>query len=102
VQVPQEICKWFEDDSWQIVDHRNKQPSSWVAQMNLPIQKLARDDANVVRIQHNISGQPVIIVAGISDRGAEAASEVVYLQIKQVVVSTTLPTSEVCALRTRA
>lgn len=63
---------------WRIVDHRNQQPSPWAVQMNLPIQDLARDYAIVARIHDNTTGQPVIIVAGITDQGTEAASEVVY------------------------
>jgi hypothetical protein len=66
------------ESSWQIVDHRSQQPSPWAVQMNLPIQNLARDYAIVARIHDNTTGQPVIIVAGISDQGTEAAGEVVY------------------------
>jgi len=36
------------------------------------------DYAIVARIHDSITGQPVIIVAGILDKGTEAASEVLY------------------------
>jgi hypothetical protein len=39
---------------------------------------LVTDYAIVARIHDNMTGQPVIIVAGILDKGTEAASEVLY------------------------
>lgn len=39
--------------------------------------KLAKDYAIVARIHDNVTGQPVIILAGILGEGTEAASEVV-------------------------
>ena len=46
--------------------------------MDLSMQNLVRDYAIVARIHDATTGQPVIVVAGISDQGTEAASEVVY------------------------
>ena len=66
------------DGWWGIVDHRNAQQNPWTIQMSLPSQNLATDYAIVARIHDETTGQPVIIVAGISDQGTEAASEVVY------------------------
>ena len=66
------------DGWWGIVDHHNQQQSRWKIQMSLPIENLASDYAIVARIHDETTGQPVIIVAGISDQGTEAASEVVY------------------------
>ena len=39
---------------------------------------LVTDYAVIARIHDNMTGQPVIIVAGILDKGTEAASEVLY------------------------
>ena len=80
LRITQGLHYGFEtkDGFWQVVDHSNKQKSPWEVQMNLPVQNLARDYAIVARIRDNTTGQPVIIVAGISDQGTEAASEVVY------------------------
>jgi len=80
LRITQGLRYGFEikDGSWLIVDHYNEQQAPWVVRMNLPVQNLARDYAIVARIHDNNTGQPVIIVAGISDQGTEAASEVVY------------------------
>ena len=80
LRITQGLRYGFEgkDGWWGIVDHRNKQQSPWKIQMSLPIQNLATDYAIVARIHDDTTGQPVIIVAGISDQGTEAASEVVY------------------------
>jgi hypothetical protein len=39
---------------------------------------LSRDYAIVARIHDNITGQPVIIAAGISEEGTESAGEILY------------------------
>jgi len=67
-----------EDGVWRITDRRSKQPTPWFVQMDQPIQSLTQDYAIVARIRDTMTGQPVIIVAGLSDQGTEAASEVVY------------------------
>jgi len=66
------------DGLWRVTDRRSKQPSPWAVQMNQPVQNLKVDYAIVARIHDSTTGQPVILVAGISDQGTEAASEVVY------------------------
>jgi hypothetical protein len=69
----------FEDSGgfWRLVDHTGKQ-GPWTVKRELPIQKLTVDYAIVARIHDKTTGEPVIIVAGISDQGTEAASEVAY------------------------
>jgi hypothetical protein len=80
LRITQGLHYGFEtkDGIWRVVDHRNQQQRSWAVQMNQPVQSLARDYAIVARIHDDTTGQPVIIAAGISDQGTEAASEVVY------------------------
>ena len=79
LRITQDLRYGFEgkEGSWQIIDHRNKQ-AFWAVKMDLSMQNLVRDYAIVARIHDATTGQPVIVVAGISDQGTEAASEVVY------------------------
>jgi hypothetical protein len=79
LRITQGLSYGFEgkEGSWQILDHRNKQVF-WAVKMDLSMQNLVRDYAIVARIHDATTGQPVIVVAGISDQGTEAASEVVY------------------------
>jgi hypothetical protein len=79
LRITQGLRYGFEgmEGSWQIIDHRNKQVF-WAVKMDLSMQNLVRDYAIVARIHDATTGQPVIVVAGISDQGTEAASEVVY------------------------
>jgi hypothetical protein len=62
-----------------IVDHRNPKKAGWGITLTDP--NLVTDYAVVARIHDNMTGQPVIIVAGIMDKGTEAASEVLYNQV---------------------
>ena len=59
-----------------IVDRKNPKQTAWG--INLTDRNLVADYAVVARIHDNMTGQPVIIVAGILDKGTEAASEVLY------------------------
>ena len=61
-----------------IVDRRNPKQSSWGIAGNVTYRNLLTDYAIVARIHDNMTGQPVIVVAGILDKGTEAASEVLY------------------------
>lgn len=69
----------FENDGQQqtLVDRRSSPHRFWVLDWQVPNKKLAKDYAIVARIHDNVTGQPVIIVAGILGEGTEAASEVV-------------------------
>ena len=61
-----------------LVDRKSGDKTSWATAWDLPYQKLSRDYAIVARIHDNTTGQPVIIAAGISEEGTEAAGEILY------------------------
>ncbi len=61
-----------------IVDRKSPQQTSWATAWDLPYQKLSRDYAIVARIHDATTGQPVIVAAGISEEGTEAAGEILY------------------------
>jgi hypothetical protein len=59
-----------------IIDRKSPSRTAWG--IDLTDRNLATDYAVVARIRDETTGQPVILVAGILDKGTEAASEVVY------------------------
>ena len=59
-----------------VVDRRNAIKRSWQLERQ-PDGRLTRDFAIVARIRDRVTGQPVIIIAGILGPGTEAASELV-------------------------
>jgi hypothetical protein len=61
-----------------LVDRKSPAQTTWATAWDLPYQKLSRDYAIVARIHDSTTGQPVIIAAGISEEGTEAAGEVLY------------------------
>jgi hypothetical protein len=61
-----------------IVDRKSQKQTTWATAWDLPYEKLSRDYAIVARIRDNTTGQPVIIAAGISEEGTEAAGEILY------------------------
>jgi len=61
-----------------LVDRKSPNSASWNLQLDASHRNLVRDYAIVARIRDNITGQPVIIVAGIMGSGTEAAGEVLY------------------------
>lgn len=61
-----------------IVDRKSPKQTSWATAWDLPYQKLSRDYAIVARIHDNTTGRPVIVAAGISEEGTEAAGEILY------------------------
>ena len=61
-----------------LVDRKSPAQTTWATAWDLPYQKLSRDYAIVARIHDNTTGQPVIIAAGISEEGTEAAGEILY------------------------
>ena len=64
----------------EVVDRLSSPKRSWALQWQVPGQSLARDYAVVARIHDKVTGEPVIILAGILGEGTEAASEVVSNQ----------------------
>jgi|SRR5271165_906748 len=61
-----------------LVDRNSTGKTTWATAWDLPYQKLSRDYAIVARIHDKTTGQPVIIAAGISEEGTEAAGEILY------------------------
>ncbi len=66
------------DGVQRVVDRKNPKETAWGLSGNLAYRNFITDYAIVARIHDNVTGQPVIIVGGILDRGTEAASEVLY------------------------
>ena len=60
-----------------IVDRKSLKNTTWFTAWDLPYQKLARDYAIVARFRDTLTGQPVVIAAGISEEGTEAAGELI-------------------------
>lgn len=79
LRITQDLPLGFEIDhpSSKIVDRKDPQKRSWTYQWQVPNTALAQDYAIVARFHDNVTGQPVIVLAGILAEGTEAASEVV-------------------------
>jgi hypothetical protein len=60
-----------------IVDRKSSIRTQWFTAWDLPYEKLARDYAIVARYRDSLTGQPVVIAAGISEEGTEAAGELI-------------------------
>lgn len=58
-------------------DSASNEKSQWFTAWDLPYEKLARDYAIVARYRDSLTGQPVVIAAGISEEGTEAAGELI-------------------------
>jgi hypothetical protein len=80
MRITQDLPFGFEYDSQvrRLVDRKSAPKRSWTLEWQVPYTKLAKDYAIVARIHDNVTGQPVIILAGILGEGTEAASEVVF------------------------
>jgi hypothetical protein len=65
------------DGIQKLVDRKNPQ-RFWTVQRDATGRRVATDYAIVARIHDNVTGEPVIIAAGIMGEGTEAASEVLY------------------------
>jgi hypothetical protein len=79
MRITQDLPFGFEYDSQtrRLVDRKSPQKRFWTLQWQVPYTKLAKDYAIIARIHDKVTGQPVIILAGILGEGTEAASEVV-------------------------
>ena len=80
LRVTQKLRFGFEskDGVALLVDRKSPQQTSWATAWDLPYQKLSRDYAIVARMHDPVTGQPVIVAAGISEEGTEAAGEILY------------------------
>jgi hypothetical protein len=80
MRITQDLPFGFQYDSQvrKLVDRKSPQKRFWTLQWQVPYTKLAKDYAIIARIHDNVTGQPVIIFAGILGQGTEAASEVVF------------------------
>ena len=80
LRVTQKLRFGFESKNGDalLVDRKSGDKTTWATAWDLPYQKLSRDYAIVARIHDNTTGQPVIIAAGISEEGTEAAGEILY------------------------
>ena len=61
-----------------LVDRKGSNSASWNLQRDASGRNIVRDYAIVARIHDSITGQPVIVIAGILGSGTEAAGEVLY------------------------
>jgi hypothetical protein len=79
MRITQDLPIGFEYDNHvrKVVDRKSVPRRFWTLQWQVPGKSVARDYAVVARIHDQVSGQPVIILAGILGEGTEAASEVV-------------------------
>ena len=80
LRVTQKLRFGFESKNGDalLVDRKSGEKTTWATNWDLPYQKLSKDYAIVARIHDNTTGQPVIIAAGISEEGTEAAGEILY------------------------
>jgi hypothetical protein len=80
LRVTQKLRYGFESKNGDalLVDRKSGDKTTWATAWDLPYQKLSKDYAIVARIRDNTTGQPVIIAAGISEEGTEAAGEILY------------------------
>lgn len=79
LRITQDLPFGFEFDSQArgIVDRKSPTQRFWGYPWKVPHTELTQDYAMVARIHDNVTGEPVIILAGIMAEGTEAASEVV-------------------------
>jgi len=78
LRVTQKLRFGFESKEGEALLVDRKKQTAWATAWDLPYQKLSRDYAIVARIHDSTTGQPVIIAAGISEEGTEAAGEILY------------------------
>ncbi len=79
MRITQDLPIGFEYDNHvrKVVDRTSSPKRIWTLQWQVPGKSLARDYAVVARLHDKVTGEPVIILAGILGEGTEAASEVV-------------------------
>jgi hypothetical protein len=80
MRITQDLPIGFEYDNHhlrEVVDRTTSPKKFWMLEWQVPGNSLARDYAVVARLHDKVTGEPVIILAGILGEGTEAASEVV-------------------------
>jgi hypothetical protein len=79
MRITQDLPMGFEYDNHvrEVVDRKSAPKKIWTLQWQVPGKSLARDYAIVARLHDTVTGEPVILLAGILGEGTEAASEVV-------------------------
>ena len=79
MRITQDLPIGFEFDNHvrKIVNRKSSPKGIWTLQWQVPGKSLARDYAVIGRLHDKVTGQPVIVLAGILGEGTEAASEVV-------------------------
>jgi hypothetical protein len=79
MRMTQDLPIGFEYDNHvrRVVDRKSAPQRIWTLQWQVPGKSLARDYAVVARLHDKVTGEPVIILAGILGEGTEAASEVI-------------------------
>jgi hypothetical protein len=79
MRITQDLPIGFEYDNHvrEVVDRKSAPKKIWTLQWQVPGKNLSRDYAIVARLHDTVTGEPVIILAGILGEGTEAASEVV-------------------------
>ena len=79
MRITQDLPMGFEyaNHVREVVDRKSTPKKIWTLQWQVPGKSLSRDYAIVARLHDTVTGEPVIILAGILGEGTEAASEVV-------------------------
>jgi len=80
MRITQDLPIGFEYDNRhvrEVVDRTTSPKKNWILEWQVQGKSLARDYAVVARLHDKVTGEPVIILAGILGEGTEAASEVV-------------------------
>jgi hypothetical protein len=80
LRVTQKLRFGFESKNGDalLIDRKSGDKTTWATAWDLPYRKLSKDYAIVARVRDDTTGQPVIIAAGISEEGTEAAGEILY------------------------
>lgn len=79
MRITQDLPIGFDYDNnvRKVVDRNGTPKRIWTLQWQVPGKSLARDYALVARLHDKVTGEPVIILAGLLGEGTEGASEVV-------------------------
>ena len=73
--VPSILAACMDSDSMYIVDHKSPSARGWVVSLKQPPSSQNEDFAVIARYQDTTLDQPVVVAAGLSRQGTEAAGE---------------------------